>query len=116
MSETVISAKGEGVKESEARRGTLKRYRSLLQFVPCMSLRPGCPDHGTLRFPSGSWRGLEGGPLFGSRLHLHRSSFPSLIEPTIFFFPHLARMPCGDSISHLNRHERSEALVPRMLK
>lgn len=54
-----------------------------MQFVPCMSLRPGWTMERSVS-PAGLWRGLEGCPLFGSRPHLHRSSFPSLIEPTIF--------------------------------
>lgn len=77
------------MKESEARRGTLKRYRSLLQFVPCMSPRPGCPDHGTLRFPSGSWRGLEGAPSLApdftlTGLHFQASSNPPSFSSRIW--------------------------------
>lgn len=84
MSETVISAKGEGGGERErGPTGNIEKV-PLLAAIRSMHVAPPWGDHGTLRFPSGSWRGLEGCPLFGSRLHLHRSSFPSLIAPTIF--------------------------------
>jgi len=83
----------------------------MLQSVPCTSLRPG-PWEPSVSLPWATVLACRGGvPLFISRLHLHRSSYPNLIEPSIFSFPHLARSPCGDNTSHLNRHKRSEVLM-----
>jgi len=99
-------AKGEGVKESEARRGALERYRSSVA-IRSMHVAPPWMDHGTLRFPSSlgaAWRVAPlwlqtlPSPVFISKPHRTHH----------LLFPHLARTPCGDSTSHLNRHTRGQ--------